>query len=314
MVYLAAIDGKPEVEFRSEIENLLRVGRPNEALSRLRGLLAPLCNLIRILPERFLTISPVDIELVGWDRLAANIAALSKPGQPITALGIDFSWPGHFNRRPDSEGSLEPAIETNYYSDSAWPFSTANREELLAGCADYACEWAGCFDDIDDTLSATGMGDLYGAVFLLGERTRSEFSSDEEIQGYVLGACLLATILHLAVRDHAVRNPLPRPLALIVGSNEDYPHFNVPVFASTESPWCPCPEMPMPTTPDVQGVQSVSAPSLELIELQRRMARLTAKMNEARQSGKPLSKAEKGRLIGEGLIISLQMIEVKTDV
>lgn len=312
MTLQVSIQGKSEAEFRSGIQNLLREGRPDEALSCLRDLLAPLCHPAGILPDRFLSVGPADIELFGWNSLAAKIAALSQGGQTITALGIDFSHPSHFGLRPDSTGSLEPIIETNYYSDSAWPFSTAERGGLVAGCADWGCEWGGSFEDIDDALSVSGMGDLYGAIFLLAERIRSPLSSDEEIQAHLLGACFVATLLHLKVRDHAIQNPPPWKLALIVGSNEDYPFFNAPVFASAELPRPKYPEEPVPTASDTLAVPSASAQSPEQIELLQRMNDHAAKVREVIASGVPLSKAEKGRWIGESLIMAMEMIELQS--
>jgi hypothetical protein len=84
------------------------------------------------------------------------------------------------------------------------------------------------FEEIDDTISVKGVDDLYGALYKMD---RKQATTDEQ-QAAVLGACYVAVLLHLNVRDFAPRNILPRPMAVIVGSNEDYPFFQAPVFTA----------------------------------------------------------------------------------
>ena len=87
------------------------------------------------------------------------------PGKPITALGIDLSWPGHTGIAPGADGKLAPHIETNYYSDlSTLAFSAADRPSVLSGYSTYGSEWQGAFLDLDSLISADGLEELYGAV------------------------------------------------------------------------------------------------------------------------------------------------------
>ncbi len=229
------IGGLPEPEFRWEIEMYLRVGKADDAANRLKTLMEGFCGPGRPLPARFLTIGPEDVELDGWNNLPQAIEEYDKRGNNITAIGIDFSSPSHLGSFPDENGLLEPHIETNYYTDFVeWPFSTSDRTGLL-GCYQSNIsrwlgkpKWVGHFEELDDTISVKGIADLYGAVYRIN---RTNPTTDEQ-QARVLGACYVAVLVHLAVRDFAPRNVLPRPMAVIVGSNDDYPFFHAPAFAA----------------------------------------------------------------------------------
>ncbi len=229
------IGGQAEDDFRIEIETLLRGGQADEAAHRLRGLLEGLCGPDRPLPARFLTIGARDVVLGGFSDLAAGIEAYDRQGKRITAIEISFSSPSHRRRVPDEHGYLDPHMETGFYCDDAdYPFSTLDRASLLHCYAPNRgkwlgnAKWQGAAEDVDDVITVTGIGDLYGAVFRL---TKSGSGADEQ-QGRVLGACYLAVLVHVAVRDCAALHALARPMAVIVGSNQDYPFFNAPAVAA----------------------------------------------------------------------------------
>jgi hypothetical protein len=221
------VNGLPEREFLKEIEGLLRKDQADAAVNRLKPLLGHVCGSGRPLPSRFLTVSPKNIELLGWSDLPTSIADYDRRGNKISAIGIDLSWPGHIGREPNDDGLLDPVIETNFYTDDMWPFSTSDRDGLLAGYDQYSCAWQGGFEEIDDTVQIGGISDLYGAVYLL------KGTSDTESQtARVLGACCIVVLIYLALRDFAPRDVLPRPMAVILGSNEEYPFFKAPVFSA----------------------------------------------------------------------------------
>ena len=221
------VDGLPEREFCKEIEDLLRGDEADVAADRLKLLLSAVCGPGRPLPSRFLSVSPKSIELIGWSNLPARITDYDRGDNEISAIGIDLSWPGHIGLEPNDDGLLDPVIETNFYSDDAWPFSTSDRAGLLSGFDQYSCAWQGGFEEIDDTVQINGISDLYGAVYLLKGITEPESQTAR-----VLGACYIVVLIYLALRDCAPRDVLPRPVAVILGSNEDYPYFNAPVFAA----------------------------------------------------------------------------------
>jgi hypothetical protein len=221
------IDELSDREFCSEIEVLLRVGKADEAAGRLKTLLTGFCGSGHPLPARFLTVHPRDLDLVGWRDLTGRVKECEQNGKTISAIEIDFSSPSHFAVSPDQNGHLNPCIETMFFCDDIWPFSTSDRAGLLAGYSQSGSEWQGNFEDIDNTISIEGIADLYGATFLLRHAATTETR-----QARMLGACYVAVLVHLAIRDFAPRDVLPRPMAVIVGSNEDYPYFSAPAFAA----------------------------------------------------------------------------------
>ncbi|MFN5821441.1 MAG: hypothetical protein ACK44Y_13600, partial [Novosphingobium sp.] len=130
-------DGLSEEEFRRSIEARLRENRPEEAVKRLRRLLAEDAGPGGILPSRFLSVDSSDLTLHGWEDLAVRIRAYDEPGRPITAISIAFGWPGENPPQPDENGHLRPLIEVEYFNDSPYPFSESDRDNLLEGYSYY---------------------------------------------------------------------------------------------------------------------------------------------------------------------------------
>lgn len=229
------IDGLIEEDFRRSIQNRLREGRPNLALERLRGLLAPYAGPGRILPERFLTVDAADFSLIGWDTLGDAVCQHERPDHPVTGLSIAFGWPGDDTPELDAEGGLQPHIETSYYTDEAFPFSRCKREDLLEGYSFHGCTWSGDSVATDTTLSLEGIDDLHGALAKLEARLLASDEPDEDdIRAGSLGACLLSALLVQAVTERIARDGLPRPLCVMAGSSEVYPYFDAPVIGMPE--------------------------------------------------------------------------------
>ena len=228
-------DGLSEEEFRRSIEARLRENRPEEAVKRLRRLLADDAGPGGVLPSRFLSVQSSDLELDGWDELATRIRAYDEPGRPITAVSIAFAWPGENPPQPDERGQLRPLIETEYFNDSAYPFSDSDRDNLIEGYSYYGCTWAGEGKATDTTLTLRGVDDLHGALALLEARLLSMDEPDEdEIRAGSLGACLLSVLLFQAVGERITRDGLPRPVCVMAGSNGVYPYFDAPVAGMPE--------------------------------------------------------------------------------
>lgn len=228
-------DGLSEEEFRRSIEARLRENRPEEAVKRLRRLLASEAGPGGILPERFLTVQSSDLVLEGWDDLATRIRAYDEPGRPITAISIAFGWPGENPPQPDEQGCLRPHIETEYFNDSAYPFSESDRDNLIEGYSYYGCTWAGEGKATDTTLKLGGIDDLHGALAQLEMRLLAMDEPDEdEIRAGSLAACLLSVLLFQAVGERIARDPLPRPVCVMAGSNGVYPYFDAPVCGMPE--------------------------------------------------------------------------------
>jgi hypothetical protein len=124
------IDGLEEHAFRRSIEVMLRNGRADEAVERLRKLLPEVAGEGKTLPARLIELSPEDIRLAGWDQLSTKVEEYSRPTIPITAIGIGIGDPSDNGLVPDAAGNLRPPLETSYYSDATFPFSETVRVRM----------------------------------------------------------------------------------------------------------------------------------------------------------------------------------------
>lgn len=227
----AFADAEEQNGFRKRLEAMLREGEPEAALALVRqGLQAIADNGLPIV-DIALAADPQALTLKGWDAVAATIAREDARGKPITALGIDFSC--HGDVPPDAAGHLAPYIETNYFADlTEIAFSTASREDILAGYSGSGTEWQGRFEEIDNAIEVEGLSPLYGAVTMAARDRDSDTAAGD---AHLLAACTSAILLHLAVRSAIVAGALPRPMAVLVGSNEDFPFFDAPVVSVDEA-------------------------------------------------------------------------------
>jgi hypothetical protein len=228
-----AIDGMDEFTFRRSIEALLREGDADAAARRIRSLLTPYTGEHRPLPAHLPDITATDVRFGGWDGIAERLAELDSPGAPVTAIGIDLA---HAQVGGDTAaGPLRPAIEIAWYTDDAFPFSSAGRNRLLEGYGQAGAAWHGSSLTVDGSITIEGLDDLYGAVRQLERKCAGETgeaATSDDLTAGMLGACYFAVLVHQAVRNAALGVGLPRPLALIVGSKDVYPWFDVPVLAA----------------------------------------------------------------------------------
>lgn len=221
------IDGQGEEDFRRSIEAMLRHGQADTAATRLRALMKPYAG--SILPARFLTASSLDVALTGWDELAHRIGEHDRPGHRISALSVtavasDFE-----------SGRFSPCIETRYFSDEGFPFSGAERADLLDGYSAHGSAWQHGAEGSDTALAINGIDDLYTAIAQLEARLMdSGEPSEHDIRAGSLGACFLAVLFHQAVRDTIDRSGLPRSLCVMAGTGEIYPYFDAPVMSGPE--------------------------------------------------------------------------------
>jgi hypothetical protein len=229
------IDGLGEEDFRRSIESMLRHGQADTAAARLRALLAPYASGDEdaILPPRFLGVSSADVTIVGWGDLADRIGQHDRPGQRISALSVTVT---------DTEAAglgrtakRGPVIQTSYFSDDAYPFAGAARQDLLEGYLPYGNEWQSNCEGTDTALSVEGIDDLFDAIAGLETRLlESAEPSAREIRAGSLGACYLSVLVHQAVRDAVHRHGLPRALCVMAGSAGAYPYFDAPVVTCEE--------------------------------------------------------------------------------
>lgn len=229
------IDGLEEHAFRRSIETMLRNGRADEAVERLKKLLPECAGEGKTLPGRLLDLGPEQIHLGGWDQIAGKVNEYSRPSTPITAIGIGISDPADSGLKPDADGNLKPPLATSYYSDATFPFSETDRADLLEGYSAFGCEWQGDHDRIDETLSIEGIDDLYGAIARLeNEVAASEEPDSEMIRAGAIGACYLGVMVWQAARRAVIEQGLPRPMALLLVNSDAYPFFDAPVMTCDE--------------------------------------------------------------------------------
>lgn len=233
------INGLDENDFRRSIEAMLRNGEADDAAAKLRTLLTPYCGPEKRLPERFLTVSPEEVSLAGWQDLRARIGQYDRPEHLISALRIAITDPD-----PEApalaanpSGRLSPLVETSYFSDTSFPFSEADRNDLLDGYSMDDSAWQGDFEAADSAVKVEGIDDLYGAVAAIEARVMSNAEPEsDDIRAGSLAACFLAVLVHQAVRHTAQTAGLPRALCVLAGNDGVYPYFDAPVLARDEYP------------------------------------------------------------------------------
>lgn len=230
------IEGMDEHDFRHSLEDMLRADEGEAAIAKLRALLEPYAVHGGMLPPRILEVSPRDVEFAGWSRLADRLLAHDRPGYPITAIGVTLSDARKLGGPGPSNGWLAPFIKTFYFSDDAYPFTDASRDDLLDGYTREGFGWQGDFQATDATLSIKGIDDLYGAIVTLEDRLlESKSPSEDEIRAGTIGACYLAALIHQALRDTIRKKGLPRPLCVLAACDGVYPFFDAPVAGQDET-------------------------------------------------------------------------------
>ena len=232
---IITIDGMVEHDFRHSIEDMLRLDQVDQAVEKLRLLLRTCAGDGAILPSRFLDITCRDVGIIGWHRLADRLLDHDRPNHPISAMGITLADARALGGPGPSQGRLSPFIKTFYFSDDAYPFSDATRDDLLDGYSREGFEWQGDYQATDATLSIKGIDDLYGAIIELEDRLlASQNPPAEEIRAGTIGACFLAALIHQALRDTIREKGLPRPLCILAACDGVYPFFDAPVAGSDE--------------------------------------------------------------------------------
>jgi len=230
------IDGMDEHDFRHDIEDMLRSDQGHKAIEKLRGLLEPYVGYGEILPPRFLDVTPENVEFTGWRKLAGRLLRHDRPGFVITAIGVVLSDSRVLGGRGPENGRLAPFVKTFYFSDDAYPFSDATRDDLLDGYTREGFGWQGDYQATDATLSINGIDDLYGAIVELEDRLmKSDAPSEDEIRAGTIGACYLAALIHQSLRDTILKNGLPRPLCVLAACDGVYPFFDAPVAGQDET-------------------------------------------------------------------------------
>ena len=232
---VVCIDGMDEQDFRRSIEDMLRLNQVDAAVERLRAMLESCAGVHAALPPRFLEVSSRDVEFGGWHRLADRVLDHDRPNHPISAIGVTLADARALGGPGPSRGRLAPFIKTFYFSDDAYPFSDATRDDLLDGYSRDGFEWQGDYEATDATLSIKGIDDLYGAIVELEDRLLdSPNPAAEDIRAGTIGACYLAALIHQSLRETIRSKGLPRSLCVLAACDGVYPFFDAPVAGSDE--------------------------------------------------------------------------------
>ena len=203
-----------------QLRELLSAGRADEADAQLTsdlagfdGKLARLCK----------STSAVDVALEGWEDLLPILAEWEGP--PITAITLGLTNP------PDLVFELgqthEPDLLLGLYSNEAFPFSSANKTDLLAECAKEFPAWMGAEEDVEFYCTLSGLAELNTALinckhryFLRDGRDGVEGRAPGGYVEYVLASWLLATRFLQAVEKAVAEHGLPTGCRLIAGTVE----------------------------------------------------------------------------------------------
>lgn len=229
------IDGMSEDDFRYGVEDMLRLGLVDEASERLRLLVEPYAGSMGILPPRFREVTAANLEISGWDRLAERLHNHDRAGRPISAIGIVLADARVLGGPGPERGRLAPFIKTYYFTDDAYPFSDATREDLLDGYTREGFGWQSDYQATDAGIAIKGVDDLHGAIVELEDRLLdSATPPGDYIAAGTVGACYLAALIHQALRDKIRECGLPRPLCVLAACDGVYPFFDAPVAGLDE--------------------------------------------------------------------------------
>jgi hypothetical protein len=215
---LTFLDPAGELAWIEEIRGLLSGGHADEgqkrimaALEGFHGLLATICK----------ETSATDVAIEGWDDLLPILGEWEGP--PITGMTLGLTNP------PDLVFEIgrtfEPELLLGLYSDEAFPFSTAPRDDVLAECGSDEPAWAGAEEDVEFYCTVTGLGEINTALvnckhrrFLRDGRDGVEGRAPGGYVEFVLGSWLLATRFLQAAQQAVAEHGLPAGCRLIVGS------------------------------------------------------------------------------------------------
>ena len=214
-------------QIRRTLERLMRNGFAEDAADRLEDAIGALQDLGHPIVPLCHELARHGIGIEGWERIAEGLTRLYKSDQPITALSIDLSAHG--------DGAMgEPCIETVFYTDEAFLFSEASREDINAGYDGENSVWAEAFAGSGDYISTVGLAEMHVALTQLHQLMETDEADGADRDAWFIGSSYMAVLLHLAIRDVLMVRGLPRALAILVGSNDYFPCFDAPVVSIGE--------------------------------------------------------------------------------
>lgn len=222
--------------FLNDVQALLRRGQPEVAAGLLESQLGDLAEDGSELARMCLKVPVSAVRITGWEQLLTHLQKLDRPGRHISAVSIDISAPFEMPQLEQKHGNFfEPELDTVCYTDSAYDFTRADREDMLAAYTQRGAPWHGSFENVASVVSVRGLGGIYGEVLLAQKLCKADDHDNAmEQDAAAIAAAFVAVRLHQAIKATAEGRGVPRPMALLVGNNESYPFYDAPVMTRAE--------------------------------------------------------------------------------
>ena len=159
-----------------------------------------------------------DIALAGWAELIDAMAMFE--GEPITGMTLGLANDPDLNFE---KGVLHaPYLLLGLYTDEAFGWSAASREDILAECAAECPHWAGREEDIEIYLEIEGLDTLNTALIHHKHRFfLRDGAPDKAPLGYVeyvLASWLRALRFHQAAAAQVALHGLPGGIPVVTGT------------------------------------------------------------------------------------------------
>lgn len=220
-----------ERAFRAEIEQMLRKGCASEALAAVDAKLREIVE--HPLAELALAAEPSRVSVRGWEVLSETIESLDLHGDPITAVAIHTSEPSGPDEGASASPRLEPVLETNFYCDEVFPFSGSDRDATNA--AFDRAPWKDRFEHRDHSLRIAGVGAPNGANPEAGPLIDSgDMPEPVDRDARQLTAIRTTVLLFMAVARAVEKQGLPRPMTVMIGSDDEFCRLSAPVVTRDE--------------------------------------------------------------------------------
>lgn len=196
-------------DFDAILTAFLHAERFSEAEEFLGGYLT---NVDPEMREICLSLKADAIVTTGWDKLSVEVAKLADK-KSISVVGLDLS--SHVENPEDSNGWIEPGLETSYYSDEAFPFSTSGIDEILAVTGGGSTPWQGRFVDIGWAIEITGLAQLHSKIHEFEE----EMDTSRGLDVAIGMSYLILNFHRSAVRDARAQG-FPHAMPILLGEHD----------------------------------------------------------------------------------------------
>jgi hypothetical protein len=214
------------------------------------------------------------VAISGWPELAERIE-LAEGEEAITGLTVAIGNDGDL---AFEKGRLHSAfMMLGLYTDEAWAWSQASREQLLAECAGDSPAWAGTDEDLEAFLEITGLDPLNTALIHSKQRHFIREGGEDHAPlryvDYVVGCWWRALRFHQAVAAAEADHPLPGGVTIVSGMVDMRPDaVSVHLGGREAADSLPVPRLVVQSAPapilafdDDDEVEEEEEPALDLV-------------------------------------------------